>query len=638
MNSTKIKKWESFTEIVNAIEKKREKISVIRAPTGSGKSTELVKILYEKGKTCFLVAPTIPSVRSLYKYMSNTIQLESIGYAADHEIKYDNSVINQVRNNPTPGIENTALVYCTTGHMKNILYDCILAVQKANEVGDRIPNIHFCDYIILDEVHIGSIDITMIQRLWLKMNQLFNSNSRSIPNLIESSATYSDDSIPTYELIDNSIFKVEAEYLTEDVMDINQTYAQIIGFINNYEEEDPGVWLVFLPGLEEIQVIKTNIDAEKYDIFTAHSSLSSEDMDKIFQTYTGTKRKLILATNIAETSLTIPNLSLIVDSMYEKIPITTPSGSLTLECVQISKDSATQRLGRTGRTCNGKVFRMCSIEQFDSLSKNRPLEITRLPIINESIRCITVGLDINEIFYDLDPIIIKECLVTLKDLDAIDINGIVTDLGKFVTKIPTSFRTAAFLYYWNLEYPIYPGIVLAMLIEMGYQFRYNYPKEIRSNVPLGTLINLWTFMVQIAGDINPSFRVVSEYTSKYNINLQHFLELKKKILELLSTFHRLGETIELIDFDAKDLYQQAHPILKSIYSSYGRTPKGGYIKLNAQKKRAKDTPFYHLDTNNIVESITSNPNIKTVVGFYTRKDVTVDRIILWMPYEDNFEY
>ena len=82
--------------------------------------------------------------------------------------------------------------------------------------------------------------------------------------------------------------------------------------------------------------------------------------------------------------------------MIEKIPKETSSGSISLLSAKISKSSAQQRKGRTGRTCNGKVLRMCTEEEYEKLDEFRELEVYRLPLFNEIIKCLSLNIDIKK--------------------------------------------------------------------------------------------------------------------------------------------------------------------------------------------------------------------------------------------------
>jgi len=608
----------SFSQIINQRKKRKQNLIILRAPTGSGKSTFYIKNLFEHGFIIFLVAPTIASVQNLHSYMSKSVDdPNNVGYAADSEIHYSNSILNTIKNKNCTE-ENSKIVYCTGGHMKNLLYDVIRYLNSQND----ITTVKFCDEIVLDEIHLGTIDITMIYRLWITIKNILSGSNISFPNLTLASATYYDESIPTYELETNKKkWKVDIFYLSQKPKNFEEIYESIIGTLEgleNNQNKPSGVWLVFLPGLPEIERIKRRLSYYKFDIHIAHSSISNEEMNKIFEPPRG-KRKLILSTNIAETSLTIKNLSLIIDSMLEKVPEITASGSLVLNNIKISKDSAQQRKGRTGRTCNGEVYRMCTFEEFEQLEQTRSLEIERQPIINEAIRCMSVGIHLHSIFGDLPDIKINECLCLLQKMNAIDNNKNVTSIGQFVTTIPFSFRTAIFLYHWNLSNNMYFGIVLAMLIEMSDSLTSELSSSLKSDIPLGCLLNIWINMITEYNTFNPTNDQINEYCLKYNLKFLFIKELKKNIDKLLVIF-RCHNRIDINVINISEIYKQAYPILKNIY------PRYKYAKKNKFLKEGTTSPFFILDKK-FFEFPTNE-----VIGIYSKKINNVETLILWIPY------
>lgn len=600
--------YKSFNEIVNSIQLNKNHLTLVKSPTGTGKSTLLVSELFNINMKIFIVSPTIISTKNLYKYMSSIID-KKIGYAADSQVKYNNKVLNKIRNHKN-NQKDTSIVYCTPGHMKNILYDCIKNVKN---------NIMFCDYIILDEIHLGTIDISMIYRLWNYLNTI----SSNIPNMIQTSATYIDNEIITYEIKDNTIYDVEIFYLESSIDNI---YSNIISYLNHVNHlEDDNIWLVFLPGIFEIELIINNISSDKYDIIIAHSS--SNNIDDIYLPSKKSKRKLILSTNIAETSLTIPNCSFIIDSMIEKIPRETSSGSISLLSTKISKSSAQQRKGRTGRTCNGKVLRMCTEEEYEKLDEFRELEVYRLPLFNEIIKCLSLNINIKKIFNDISDEKINLSIQELKNINAIDNFNKITKLGEFITTIPISYKMGAFIFHWiENEFPIYSGIVLVSLIELSDRLL-DVNFCLYSDIPLGSLINIWNVMCEEYEDINISEKDIKKYTYDYGINFQTFLELKKKILELLSIFFKNGYDIEPFIISLEEIYHQSYPILQNLYSLYiKKQNKNSYLKYHDGVK------VKNLSSFQVSEQFLINNNIEEIIGIYTKKIGQSEKIILWIPY------
>ena len=201
-------------------------------------------------------------------------------------------------------------------------------------------NIKFCDYLIVDEVHLGTIDIELVIRYWETIKKSFP--NIKLPSLIKMSATYESDGV-LYEYkkekvsfattIDyyNQIF----DYLPQNLKTNNRKPYDVVSFMPDLimiyvelslEQRSTGTALVFLPGIHDIKTVERKLInlldntriRNQYDIFIAHSSSKPEDLqilndpkpDRI-------KWRFVLSTNIAETSITIPDVSYVFDSLLE---------------------------------------------------------------------------------------------------------------------------------------------------------------------------------------------------------------------------------------------------------------------------------------------------------------------------------
>lgn len=156
--------------------------------------------------------------------------------------------------------------------------------------------------------------------------------------------------------------------------------------------EEPKSVLVFLPGLAEIfqfmDFLKEYYDndfiSKKLELIPLHSSLNEDEQDKAFKHVNKMegRRKIIIATNIAESSITIPDVKYVIDFMLTKELHYDPvSKSESLQLNWCSKASAKQRMGRAGRVSEGIVFRLCSKRFFDNFMPEYPKpEMQRCPL------------------------------------------------------------------------------------------------------------------------------------------------------------------------------------------------------------------------------------------------------------------
>ncbi|XP_063895076.1 3'-5' RNA helicase YTHDC2 [Helicoverpa armigera] len=147
-----------------------------------------------------------------------------------------------------------------------------------------------------------------------------------------------------------------------------------------------GSILVFLPGYDDIVTLRdmiqscTDMNVLKYQIFTLHSNMQTLDQKKVFNPLPNA-RKIIISTNIAETSITIDDVVYVVDSCKVKEKYYESNGGVcTLQCVWTSRACCQQRAGRAGRTKPGHCFHMCSKRRFNTLPLNSVPEILRVPL------------------------------------------------------------------------------------------------------------------------------------------------------------------------------------------------------------------------------------------------------------------
>lgn len=147
-----------------------------------------------------------------------------------------------------------------------------------------------------------------------------------------------------------------------------------------------GSILIFLPGYEDIVNLRdkilasTDMNTPKYQIFTLHSNMQTLDQKKVFNPLPSA-RKIIISTNIAETSITIDDVVYVIDSCKVKEKYYESNGGVcSLQCVWTSRACSQQRAGRAGRTKPGHCFHMCSKRRFKTLPLNSVPEILRVPL------------------------------------------------------------------------------------------------------------------------------------------------------------------------------------------------------------------------------------------------------------------
>ena len=492
--------------------------SSIVAGTGSGKSLRMPHVLAQLEKPSpngrdkspirvFCAEPTILAATSLAAAAAKIEPAVNVGYAADREFKYN---------------DDTRLVYATVGHVVNRFFERFSEAYEGTIIARE--GIDFCDILILDEVHTGSIENSMVIILWEAARSL----GAITPRLVLATATPNPTGIgglsPTVFTVNVEYkYKQEISYLRvsprtdrEVAVMVAESIVELStgGILARLDEGHPimGSIAVFVAGEREsihcYQEIRRKGLEKEYDIIFVSRRTLASNKEKIMETppLVGTRggRKLFLTTNIAESAITIPDLIVVIDTLKEKINKATSSGGTSLVLTNASHDSATQRAGRVGRTRRGFVKRIASEVDFNNptiFPLHRLPEIVRLPLYDPIIRLIGIGLEPEVVLPSSVPreniaqstsllhqlkMIIPIDMVSEKvgegkgergegkgeaalPMKATKRKWKTTACGKFGVRTKLGARAATLLYQWthNLtpSVPAFPGVIIACAID-----------------------------------------------------------------------------------------------------------------------------------------------------------------------------
>ncbi|XP_028174839.1 pre-mRNA-splicing factor ATP-dependent RNA helicase PRP16 [Ostrinia furnacalis] len=401
-------------------------VVIIVGETGSGKTTQLTQYLHEEGYSRMgMIGCTQPrrvAAMSVAKRVSdemNTKLGDEVGYA----IRFEDCT--------SP---NTVIKYMTDG---------ILLRE-----GLREPDLDNYCAIIMDEAHERSLSTDMLFGLLREVVA-----RRSDLKLIVTSATMDSSkfsaffgNVPTFT-IPGRTFPVEtffAKNVCEDYVD-----GAVKQALQIHLQPDEGDILIFMPGQEDIEVTCEVLTERLADLDSAppltvlpiYSQLPADLQAKIFQRAPPGQRKCIVATNIAETSLTVDGIMYVVDSGYCKLKVYNPRiGMDALQIYPVSQANARQRAGRAGRTGPGKAFCLYTQRQYqrELLAATVP-EIQRTNLANTVLLLKSLGVEDLLAFHFMDPPpqdTILNSMYQLWILGALDGTGALTPLGRQMAEFP----------------------------------------------------------------------------------------------------------------------------------------------------------------------------------------------------------
>lgn len=467
-------------ELVEAI--KNHSCVIVCGSTGSGKSTQLPKIAIEAGlgRTGRIgcTQPRRIAARSLAERV-----------ASEMEANFGDGVGSKVRFEEKCS-DNTVVKFMTDG--------TLLAESKSDKL------LLEYDCIIVDEVHERSLNIDFL--LGYLKNLLL---SRRNLKLILSSATLEAEKLAEF-FPDSKIVEIEGRlYPVEDYFlppeeDADLASAIEMALDEIVKLESSGDVLVFLPGEREIREISENLKERKnWEILPLFGRLSGSEQQKVFRR--GSKRRVILATNVAETSLTLPNIRYVVDSgLVRQSSYNASTGIQELSTVFVSKSAIMQRRGRCGRLSNGVCFHLYTEEEWENAAEFTTPEILRSSLSGVILQMAYLNLPPLSEFPMLDkPHIgaVRSGERMLKEIGALDNNGKLTDIGMELAQIPLDPHLGRILIEGEKRKVAYETIVCSAFLSIVDPRERPLDKQTQADTAhkkfkdetsdFSTIINLW---------------------------------------------------------------------------------------------------------------------------------------------------
>ncbi len=403
-------------------------VVVLCGETGSGKSTQLPKICLSLGRGVGgYIGHTQPrriAARTLSSRIASELGVET-GTSVGYKVRFSDRV------GP-----NT--------HVK-LMTDGILLAEIQQD-----PFLNQYDTLIIDEAHERSLNIDFL--LGYLQNLL---PKRPDLKLIITSATIDPDRFskhfsdaPVIE-VSGRTFPVEAHYKPPEEEGSSERddpmQAAIRDAVDELSRIDRGDILIFLSGEREIRETAENLRKHKLDlteVLPLYARLSPAEQGQIFKPHRG--RRIVLATNVAETSLTVPGIRYVIDAGFARISRYSHKSKVQrLPVERISQASANQRMGRCGRVAKGVCIRLYSEEDFESRTPFTEPEIQRTNLAAVILQMKLLGFGEIDDFPFVDPPdsrLIKDGYRVLEEIGAIGGDQRVTKLGRQLARLPVDPR------------------------------------------------------------------------------------------------------------------------------------------------------------------------------------------------------
>ena len=553
----------------------QHQVVIVCGETGSGKTTQLPKLCLELGRGVRgLIGHTQPrrlAARSVAQRIAQELQTK-LGEQVGFKVRFTDHSSDR-------------------SYIK-LMTDGILLAETQN---DRYLNQY--DTLIIDEAHERSLNIDFLLGY---LKQILP--RRPDLKVIVTSATIDAERFsqhfngaPVLE-VSGRTYPVEIRYRPlqerdEDEAELEMEEA-IVEAVQELQTHGAGDVLVFLPGEREIRdtadALRQMNRGAGYDILPLFARLSNEEQNRIFQTG-GERRRVVLATNVAETSLTVPGIKYVIDTGLARVKRYSPRAKVEqLHVEKISQAAARQRAGRCGRVQAGVCIRLYSEEDFNARPAFTDPEIIRSNLAAVILRMASLRLGaIDEFPFIEAPSrrLIADGVQLLHELGALDDAQQLTPLGNELARIPVDPRIGRMLLAGRQFHCVHEILILAAALSI--QDPRERPFEAREAAERAqarfkdeksdflAFLNLWQFFHEA---------LTNKTSNRQLINLchQHFLSYLRlrEWRELHGQLKNIADELGLRDNTTPATFEQIHcALLTGLLGNIGmKTLEGdGYL-------------------------------------------------------------
>lgn len=541
--------YEHAEEIISAIQERQ--VIVVAGQTGSGKSTQLPQLCLQAGfGVSAMIGHTQPrriAARTVAARIADEMKA-SIGNEVGFKIRFTDK-----------SDEKTYIKLMTDG------------ILLAETQGDRFLEQY--EVIILDEAHERSLNVDFLIGYLHGLIQ-----KRRDLRVIVTSATldaarfaehFADDRGPAPIIeVSGRTYPVEVRYRPaideEEEIDV---YEQIVAAVHELAETDREDVLVFLPTERDIREAAKRLRSEfarssTTDILPLYARLSTAEQNRIFQT--SKHRRIVLATNVAESSLTVPGIRNVIDTGTVRISRYSPRLKVQrLPIEAVSRASADQRKGRCGRVAPGICIRLYAEEDFENREEFTTPEIRRTNLAAVILQAKALRLAPVEKLPFLDPPrpdAVRDGYKTLFELGAIDDRRELTDIGRQLAKMPVDPRIARMILAGQFEGCLKEILIIASALEIQDPRERPYDRQQAADEKherfadresdFLSYLKIWDFYHQLKEDLSRN-RLKKACQQNYlsHNRLREWQEIHRQLMELTRQL-RLRKSSKRDDFAA----------------------------------------------------------------------------------------
>uniref|UniRef100_A0A8D8F423 RNA helicase n=1 Tax=Culex pipiens TaxID=7175 RepID=A0A8D8F423_CULPI len=596
-------------------------VVLIRGNTGCGKTTQIAQFILEdyinsgQGAYCN-VAVTQPrriSAISVAERIANE-RCENLGEAVGYSVRFE-SVL------PRP---YGSIMFCTIGVLLRKLEAGLRGVSHVivDEIHERDVNSDFILVVLRDMLHTypdlrvilmsATIDTTLfseyfgncpcieVQGRAHPVEQFFLEDCIEMTGFVPSmdtkkrkrgggnkddddegegeatlKLTGEADTSNLNTVIDERRYSIQTKNSMARLSESECSFELVEAILNFIDQQNvPGAVLVFLPGWNLIFALmkflqsKPQFSGSKCTILPLHSQLPREDQRKVFQHF-GNSRKVILATNIAETSITIDDIVYVIDICKARMKLFTSHNNMTsYATVWAARTNLEQRKGRAGRVRPGKCFTLCSRARFEKLDEHMTPEMFRTPLheLALSIKLLRLGSIGQFLSKALEPPpldAVIEAEVLLKEMKCLDAAEELTPFGRILARLPIEPRLGKMMILSTLFGLCDPMATMAaysgtfseiFALDMGQRRLMTRQKALSGKrnsdfVALLTAFRMWSSKSRYGEDAEKQF---CEEKGLQQPTLRVISEAKRQLLELLSQAGFPEESMVEMSFNQDD--------------------------------------------------------------------------------------